>query len=249
MLFRSKARVSGEWLRLRPPIDRGGRGDRPSGLRGEAGRGLDALRSRSRESATCASEGSAGECDPGGVAGLADAARGSLIGRAGPRDEQDQADAWYRGSGREHECALLLVPGGPVADRWVALLRHSSRMRADCSCVTNHTIEHRLTSTHRLGILEVIDGHAARVIDVIETEECMDILLPYRTEPRLLFQVLEYAKGKGIERAALEARLGGGETLRETLNALEQLGLISRDDGAEIRLTEEIGRASCRERV
>lgn len=66
----------------------------------------------------------------------------------------------------------------------------------------------------------------------------MDILLPYRTEPRLLFQVLEYAKGKGIERAALEARLGGGETLRETLNALEQLGLISRDDGAEIRLTE-----------
>lgn len=66
----------------------------------------------------------------------------------------------------------------------------------------------------------------------------MDILLPYRTEPRLLFQVLEYAKGKGIERAALEARLGGGESLRETLNALEQLGLISRDDGAEIRLTE-----------
>lgn len=66
----------------------------------------------------------------------------------------------------------------------------------------------------------------------------MEIMLPYRTEPRLLFQVLEYAKGKGIERDALEARLGSGESLRETLNALEQLGLIDREDGAEIRLTE-----------
>ncbi len=67
----------------------------------------------------------------------------------------------------------------------------------------------------------------------------MEILLPYRTDPRLLFQVIEYAKGKGIERTALEARLGGGEPLRETLNALEQLGLIDREDGAEIRLTED----------
>ncbi len=65
----------------------------------------------------------------------------------------------------------------------------------------------------------------------------MDILLPYRTDPRLLFQVLEYAKGRGVDRSVLEARLGGGEPLRETLNALEQLGLIERDD-AEIRLTE-----------
>ncbi len=65
----------------------------------------------------------------------------------------------------------------------------------------------------------------------------MAILLPYRTDPRLLFQVLEYAKGRGIDRSVLEARLGGGEPLRETLNALEQLGLIARD-ASEIRLTE-----------
>ncbi|MFN3336501.1 MAG: hypothetical protein ACK42I_03250 [Thermomicrobium sp.] len=65
----------------------------------------------------------------------------------------------------------------------------------------------------------------------------MAILLPYRTDPRLLFQVLEYAKGRGVDRSVLEARLGGGEPLRETLNALEQLGLIQRDD-AEVRLTE-----------
>jgi hypothetical protein len=65
----------------------------------------------------------------------------------------------------------------------------------------------------------------------------MEIVLPYRTDPRLLFQVLEYAKGRGVDRSVLEARLGGGEPLRETLNALEQLGLIERDD-AEIRLTE-----------
>lgn len=65
----------------------------------------------------------------------------------------------------------------------------------------------------------------------------MAILLPYRTDPRLLFQVLEYAKGRGVDRSVLEARLGGGEPLRETLNALEQLGLIERDD-AEVRVTE-----------
>lgn len=65
----------------------------------------------------------------------------------------------------------------------------------------------------------------------------MPVLLPYRTDPRLLYQVLEYAKGRGIDRSLLEARLGGGEPLRETLNALEQLGLIERND-AEIRLTE-----------
>jgi Mn-dependent DtxR family transcriptional regulator len=64
------------------------------------------------------------------------------------------------------------------------------------------------------------------------------IVLPYRTEPRLLWQVLEYAKGKGIDRDTLEARLGSGEALREALNALEQLGLIERGDGAEIRLTD-----------
>ncbi len=65
----------------------------------------------------------------------------------------------------------------------------------------------------------------------------MAILLPYRTDPRLLFQVMEYAKGRGIDRSLLEARLGGGEPLRETLNALEQLGLIERD-ASDIRLTE-----------
>jgi len=66
----------------------------------------------------------------------------------------------------------------------------------------------------------------------------MDVLLPYRTDPKLLLQVIEYAKGKGVDRMALEARLGGGESLRETLNALEQLGLIDREGSGEIRLTE-----------
>lgn len=66
----------------------------------------------------------------------------------------------------------------------------------------------------------------------------IDVALPYRTDWRELIGVLDYCKGKGAERAALEARFGGGESLRETLNALEQFGLIERGESGDVRLTE-----------
>lgn len=69
-----------------------------------------------------------------------------------------------------------------------------------------------------------------------------EILLPYRTDWRDLRAVLDYCKGRGVDRAALEARFGAGESLRETLNALEQLGLIERGDAGDVRLSEQ-GRA------
>ena len=62
-------------------------------------------------------------------------------------------------------------------------------------------------------------------------------MLPYRTDWRAMASLLDYAKGKGIDRASLEARLGSGEPFRETLNAVEQLGLVQREDASEIRLT------------
>lgn len=65
-----------------------------------------------------------------------------------------------------------------------------------------------------------------------------DVALPYRTDWREMVGVLDYCKGKGADRAALEARFGGGESLRETLNALEQLGLIDRGESGDVRLTE-----------
>jgi hypothetical protein len=64
------------------------------------------------------------------------------------------------------------------------------------------------------------------------------VSLPYRTEWREMARLLDYSKGRGAERDALEARFGAGEALRETLNALDQLRLISRDDAGDIRLTE-----------
>ncbi|HET9015108.1 MAG TPA: hypothetical protein VFN57_05895 [Thermomicrobiaceae bacterium] len=64
-----------------------------------------------------------------------------------------------------------------------------------------------------------------------------EVMLPYRTDWRAMASLLDYAKGKGIDRPALEARLGAGEALRETLNAVEQLGLVLRDDGGDVRLT------------
>lgn len=64
-----------------------------------------------------------------------------------------------------------------------------------------------------------------------------ELILPYRTDWREMSRVLEYCKGKGADRSTLEARFGGGESLRETLNALEQLQLIDRDDSGEVRLT------------
>lgn len=64
-----------------------------------------------------------------------------------------------------------------------------------------------------------------------------DVILPYRTDWRDMEGVLDYCKGKGAERAALEARFGAGESLRETLNALEQLELIERGDSGDVRLS------------
>jgi hypothetical protein len=65
----------------------------------------------------------------------------------------------------------------------------------------------------------------------------MQVMLPYRTDWRSVMSMLDYVKGKGADRASLEARLGTGESFRETLNTAEQLGLVERDDGGEIRLT------------
>ncbi len=65
-----------------------------------------------------------------------------------------------------------------------------------------------------------------------------EVMLPYRTEWRAMVALLDYAKGKGVDRATLEARMGGGESLRETLNAVEQLGLAARDESGDIHLTE-----------
>ena len=65
----------------------------------------------------------------------------------------------------------------------------------------------------------------------------MQVMLPYRTDWRSVMTMLDYVKGKGAHRASLEARLGTGESFRETLNTAEQLGLVERDDGGEIRLT------------
>lgn len=62
-------------------------------------------------------------------------------------------------------------------------------------------------------------------------------MLPYRTDWRSLMTLLDHAKGKGIDRASLEARMGAGESLRETLNAAEQLALATRDDAGDVRLT------------
>lgn len=62
-------------------------------------------------------------------------------------------------------------------------------------------------------------------------------MLPYRTDWRSLMTLLDHAKGKGIDRAMLEARMGAGESLRETMNAAEQLALATRDDAGDVRLT------------
>lgn len=64
------------------------------------------------------------------------------------------------------------------------------------------------------------------------------VTLPYRTDWRDMAAVLEYCKGKGADRAVLDARFGSGEGLRETLNALEQLELVERDDTGDVRLTD-----------
>jgi hypothetical protein len=65
----------------------------------------------------------------------------------------------------------------------------------------------------------------------------MQVMLPYRTDWRSVMTMLGYVKGKGSDRQSLESRLGTGESFRETLNTAEQIGLVERDDGGEIRLT------------
>lgn len=65
----------------------------------------------------------------------------------------------------------------------------------------------------------------------------IEVALPYRSDWREMSSVLDYCKGKGADRSSLEARFGGGESLRETLNALEQLGLVERSDSGDVRLT------------
>ena len=65
-----------------------------------------------------------------------------------------------------------------------------------------------------------------------------EVALPYRTDWRQMAAILDYAKGKGVDRAALEARFGAGEAFRETCNGLEQLGLIDRDDSGSVSLTD-----------
>jgi hypothetical protein len=66
-----------------------------------------------------------------------------------------------------------------------------------------------------------------------------EVMLPYRTEWRSLQTLLDILKGKGSDRTNLEARLGAGESFRETLNAAEQLTLVRRDDAGEIQLTQQ----------
>jgi hypothetical protein len=64
-------------------------------------------------------------------------------------------------------------------------------------------------------------------------------MLPYRTDWRSLATLLDILKGKGSDRTTLEARLGAGESFRETLNAAEQLHVVRRDEAGEIQLTEQ----------
>lgn len=65
-----------------------------------------------------------------------------------------------------------------------------------------------------------------------------NVILPYRTDWREMLGVIDYAKGSGADRAALDARFGAGEAMRETLNALQQLDLIERNESGDIRLSE-----------
>ena len=64
-----------------------------------------------------------------------------------------------------------------------------------------------------------------------------DVMLPYRTDWRSIAMLLDLLKGKSLDRSSLEARLGSGESFRETLNAAEQLNLVRRDDAGDIGLT------------
>ncbi|MFW6074336.1 MAG: hypothetical protein ACOC9Y_01995 [Chloroflexota bacterium] len=65
-----------------------------------------------------------------------------------------------------------------------------------------------------------------------------EFLLPYRTDWPAMLQIVDYIKGNGVERSILDARFGGGEGMRERLNALEQLGFVERADQGFVRLSE-----------
>ena len=64
-----------------------------------------------------------------------------------------------------------------------------------------------------------------------------DVMLPYRTDWRSIGMLLDLLKGKNLDRSGLEARMGAGESFRETLNATEQLDLVRRDESGDIGLT------------
>ncbi len=64
-----------------------------------------------------------------------------------------------------------------------------------------------------------------------------DVMLPYRTDWHSIAMLLDLLKGKSLDRSSLEARMGSGESFRETLNAAEQLNLVRRDDAGDIGLT------------
>lgn len=66
-----------------------------------------------------------------------------------------------------------------------------------------------------------------------------DVMLPYRTDWLTIKNLLDFSRGKGVDRSALESKIGSGEVLRETLNAAEQLGLIDREGSGEVRLTPD----------
>ncbi|HEX5165455.1 MAG TPA: hypothetical protein VFV93_08680, partial [Thermomicrobiales bacterium] len=80
-------------------------------------------------------------------------------------------------------------------------------------------------------------GLAGVMLEKWSTTVAIEIALPYRSDWREMSNILDYCKGKGADRSSLEARFGGGESLRETLNALEQLGLIERSESGDTRLT------------
>lgn len=64
-----------------------------------------------------------------------------------------------------------------------------------------------------------------------------EISLPYRTDWAEMLAIVDYVKANGADRDSLDARFGAGEMLRETLNALEELGLLQRDESDLFRLT------------
>jgi hypothetical protein len=105
--------------------------------------------------------------------------------------------------------------------------------RASGANARKHRIFHALLTTTGYRC----DNSCVRNRPLVKREVEMQVMLPYRTDWRSVMTMLDYVKGKGADRASLEARLGSGESFRETLNTAEQLGLVDRDEGGEIRLT------------